>query len=172
MGVSYGGHSALLVAVNKPPHLEAIIPANGLHDWYEQHEQLRFSTPPLPRDLVLADEATAHPKASFSARDGHLALVLYDQAPDGTSTCVTEGWLKASHRDTHARLSAVIPGETYNLDVHIWPMHYRVPKGHHLVLRVSSADYPQIESSAPAGEVTVKTVAQGSTLELTILGGT
>lgn len=35
MGVSYGGHSALLVAVNKPPHLEAIIPANGIHDWYE-----------------------------------------------------------------------------------------------------------------------------------------
>lgn len=35
MGVSYGGHSSLLVAVNQPPHLKAIIPMNGIHDWYE-----------------------------------------------------------------------------------------------------------------------------------------
>ena len=35
MGVSYGGHSSLLVAVNKPPHLAAIIPVDGISDWYE-----------------------------------------------------------------------------------------------------------------------------------------
>nr|BAM98990.1 putative hydrolase [Streptosporangium amethystogenes] len=35
MGVSYGGHSSLLVAVNKPPHLAAIIPMDGISDWYE-----------------------------------------------------------------------------------------------------------------------------------------
>src|SRR5213078_553356 len=35
MGVSYGGHTSLLVAVNRPPHLKAIIPTNALHDWYE-----------------------------------------------------------------------------------------------------------------------------------------
>ncbi|MGP3961884.1 CocE/NonD family hydrolase [Nonomuraea sp. 3N208] len=34
-GVSYGGHSSLLVAVNKPPHLAAIIPVDGISDWYE-----------------------------------------------------------------------------------------------------------------------------------------
>ncbi|MGP3936211.1 CocE/NonD family hydrolase [Nonomuraea sp. KM88] len=35
MGLSYGGHSTLLAAVNKPPHLAAIIPVNGISDWYE-----------------------------------------------------------------------------------------------------------------------------------------
>ncbi|MGP3775678.1 CocE/NonD family hydrolase [Streptomyces sp. SDT5-1] len=35
MGVSYGGHTSLLVAVNRPPHLKAVIPTNALHDWYE-----------------------------------------------------------------------------------------------------------------------------------------
>jgi predicted acyl esterase len=35
MGLSYGGHTSLLAAVNQPPHLEAIIPINGLSDWYE-----------------------------------------------------------------------------------------------------------------------------------------
>jgi len=34
-GVSYGGHSTLLTAVNRPPHLEAIIPVQAISDWYE-----------------------------------------------------------------------------------------------------------------------------------------
>ncbi|MGQ1797386.1 CocE/NonD family hydrolase [Kocuria oceani] len=138
----------------------------------ETHEQLTFSTPPMHRDMVLAGDATAQLQTSFTASDGNVALVLYDQAPDGTTTRVTEGWLKASHRDTHTRLSPVKPGKTYDMDVHIWPTHYRVPAGHRLVLRVSSDDHPHIESNAPAGDVTVKTGAKGSTLELTVLGGT
>ncbi|QFU89390.1 CocE/NonD family hydrolase [Amycolatopsis sp. YIM 10] len=35
IGVSYGGHAALLAATRKPPHLETIIPVNGISDWYE-----------------------------------------------------------------------------------------------------------------------------------------
>jgi predicted acyl esterase len=35
MGVSYGGHSTLLAAVTTPPHLAAIIPVDGISDWYE-----------------------------------------------------------------------------------------------------------------------------------------
>jgi hypothetical protein len=35
MGVSYGGHTALLTAVNQPPHLIAVIAVQALSDWYE-----------------------------------------------------------------------------------------------------------------------------------------
>ncbi|KNC13452.1 hydrolase [Arthrobacter sp. RIT-PI-e] len=138
----------------------------------EPHEQLTFSTAPMRQDMVLAGDATADLRTSFTAADGNIALVLYDQAPDGTTTRVTEGWLKASHRDTHTRLSPVEPGETYDMGVHIWPTHYRIPAGHRLVLRVSSDDHPQIESTAPDGDVTVKTGARGSTLKLTVLHDT
>jgi predicted acyl esterase len=34
-GVSYGGHTTMLTAVNRPPHLEAIIPVQAISDWYE-----------------------------------------------------------------------------------------------------------------------------------------
>ena len=34
-GISYGGHSTMLTAVNQPPHLAAIIPTQALSDWYE-----------------------------------------------------------------------------------------------------------------------------------------
>lgn len=34
-GISYGGHNTILTAVNRPPHLVAIIPVQALSDWYE-----------------------------------------------------------------------------------------------------------------------------------------
>lgn len=37
----------------------------------------------------------------------------------------------------------------YDLGVHIWPTHYRLAAGHRLALRVSSDDYPEIDSDAP-----------------------
>ncbi|SFB28825.1 hypothetical protein SAMN05216266_107266 [Amycolatopsis marina] len=132
------------------------------------HEQLRFSTAPLRKDLVLAGDVRANIRASFTASDGNIAAVLYDEAPDGTSTRITEGWLKASHRDMHARLSPVRPGAIYDIGVHVWPTHYRLSAGHSLVLRVSSDDHPQIDSDAPAGKVGVRVGATGSTLRLTV----
>ncbi|NGO06483.1 CocE/NonD family hydrolase [Streptomyces sp. HC44] len=136
-----------------------------------EHQQLRFTTPPLRHDLVLAGDALADIRASFTATDGNIAAVLYDQAPDGTGTRITEGWLKASHRDTHTRLSPVEPGVVHPLGVHIWPVHHRLSAGHRLMLRISSDDYPQIDSDVPAGRVTVRTGAAGSTLRLTVRTG-
>jgi len=34
-GISYGGHTTMLTAVQQPPHLAAIIPVQALSDWYE-----------------------------------------------------------------------------------------------------------------------------------------
>jgi hypothetical protein len=62
----------------------------------------------------------------------------------------------------------VEPGTAYALGVHIWPVHYRLSAGHRLVLRISSDDYPQIDSDVPAGRVGVRTGAGGSTLRLTV----
>ncbi|NGO69979.1 CocE/NonD family hydrolase [Streptomyces boncukensis] len=131
------------------------------------HEQLRFATRALRRDLVLAGDATARVRASFTATDGNIAAVLYDQAPDGTARRITAGWLKASHRHGHTARSRVVPGAWYDIEVHIWPTHYRLAAGHRLVLRVSSDDYPEIDADAPAGRVRVRTGAVGSELRLT-----
>jgi hypothetical protein len=43
----------------------------------------------------------------------------------------------------------------YDLPVHLWPTHYRVGAGHRLEVTVGSDDYPEIDSDAPAGRVTV-----------------
>ncbi|WP_078888215.1 CocE/NonD family hydrolase [Streptomyces sclerotialus] len=133
-----------------------------------QHQQLRYATRALPHDLVLAGDATARVRASFTATDGNIVAVLLDQAPDGSATRITAGWLKASHRHGHTARSAVIPGTYDELAVHIWPTHYRLAAGHRLVLRISSDDYPEIDSDAPAGRVHLRTGALGSALRLTV----
>jgi hypothetical protein len=56
------------------------------------------------------------------------------------------------------------------MDIHIWPTHYRVAAGHRLVLRVSSDDYPEIDSDVPAGRVTLKVGERGAELRLRVRG--
>ncbi|GAA2453414.1 hypothetical protein GCM10010191_85070 [Actinomadura vinacea] len=134
-------------------------------------ERLLFQTGPLRRDLVLAGDIEAGVKASFTARDGNVAIVVSDVAPDGTATRVTEGWLKASHRSGHRRPVRVVPGRTHDLRVHVWPTHYRLAAGHRVRVTVSSDDYPEIDSDAPAGRVGVRVGARGSYAQLTVLPG-
>ncbi|WP_206789037.1 CocE/NonD family hydrolase [Amycolatopsis sp. MtRt-6] len=118
-------------------------------------QRLAFTTGPLRHDLVLAGGIEARIRAAFTATDGNLAVIVSDVAPDGTATRITQGWLKASHRHGHERRAAVVPGVAYDLPIHVWPTHYRLGAGHRLQVTVSSDDYPEIDSDAPAGRVTV-----------------
>ncbi|MEV6131032.1 CocE/NonD family hydrolase C-terminal non-catalytic domain-containing protein [Streptomyces violaceusniger] len=77
------------------------------------------------------------------------------------------GWLKASHRHGHTAPAPVAPGTYHDMNVHIWPTHYRLAAGRQLVLRVSSDDHPEIDSDVPAGRVTLRVGSRGSTLHLT-----
>lgn len=150
------------------PAGEAAFDVNTGTDAPRSHQQLRFSTPVLSRDVVLAGEATVVVRASFTAADGNIAAVLYDVAPDGTATRITAGWLKAGHRHGHSALAPVTPGEDLDMQVHIWPTHYRVVAGHRLMLRVSSDDYPEIDSDVPAGRVALRVGAGGTTVRLAV----
>ncbi|MCP2164060.1 CocE/NonD family hydrolase [Goodfellowiella coeruleoviolacea] len=137
----------------------------------EPGERLEFQTTPLRRDVVLAGGVQASIRASFTGPDGNIAVVLEDVAPDGTASRITQGWLKASHRSGDQGAAPVRPGVTYDLPVHLWPTHYRLAAGHVLRVRVSSSDYPEIDSDAPAGTVSVRLGAAGSLIRVTALGG-
>ncbi|MHC5257745.1 CocE/NonD family hydrolase [Streptomyces sp. UC4497] len=147
---------------------EAAFEVNTGTDAPRDDQQLLFSTAEFTRDVVLAGDGAVTVRAAFTASDGNIAAVLYDVAPDGTRTRITAGWLKASHRHGHTELAPVTPGTDHDLAVHIWPTHYRIAAGHRLALRVSSDDYPEIDSDVPAGRVRLGVGARGSTLRLTV----
>jgi predicted acyl esterase len=126
--------------------------------------QLGFETRPLDTDEVITGGIEATVRASFTAADGAIAVVLEDVAPDGTAERVANGWLRASHRRGSEELAAVAPYADYPLVIMLWPVHHRVRAGHRLKATVSSRDYPLIENDAPDGTVTVWLGEGGSTL--------
>ncbi|NJP93877.1 CocE/NonD family hydrolase [Nonomuraea sp. FMUSA5-5] len=130
-------------------------------------ERLTFQTQPYGSDLVLTGEITAEVRAAFTATDGNIAVVAEDVRPDGTATRITQGWLKASHRFGHTRAVPVRPGKTYDLTIRTWPTHYRLAAGHSLRVTVSSDDYPEIDSDAPAGHVDLRLGRGGTGITLT-----
>jgi predicted acyl esterase len=133
----------------------------------ESGEKVAFDTGPLATDLVLAGAITAKVQIALTATDGNVAVVVEDVAADGTASRVSAGWLKVSHRLGHESLAPVRPGVVYDLSVEAYPTHYRVGAGHSLRVVVSSDDYPEIDSDAPAGTVTVRTGRNGSFLQVT-----
>jgi len=128
-------------------------------------QRLVFRAPPQRADLVLAGDIEARVRVAFPAVDGNVAVIVSDVAPDGSTTRITQGWLKASHRDGHEHPVPVRPGEVYDLAVHVWPTHYRIAKGHRLEVTIASDDHPEISSDAPAGRVTIS----GGTVALTTM---
>lgn len=118
--------------------------------------RLSFDTPPLSHDVVVVAGAAAMLRVAFTADDGNIAVVVEDVDESGAATRVTNGWLKASHRNGHENLEPVTPLDFIALRVPLWPAHHRVVAGHRLRMTISSDDYPNIETEAAPGTVYVE----------------
>jgi putative CocE/NonD family hydrolase len=133
--------------------------------------RLHFDSAPLPADTVIAGEPVADLRAALSTADGNLVVRLEDVAADGSSSVVTTGWLRASHRLGHEHPVALQPGTPYDFTVPLWPTHWNVAAGHRLRVSVSSGDLATIEPNAPPGTVSVLAGVGGSRLTLPVANG-
>ena len=120
-----------------------------------QEAGLTWRTATLARPLRLAGGGALRLVASSSASDTDWFARLSDLAPDGSESIITEGFLRASHREldrrrtrplrpwhTNTRPRPIEPGRAYRYDLAIWPTAYEVARGHRLQLRVTSYDFP------------------------------
>jgi putative CocE/NonD family hydrolase len=132
-------------------------------------QRVQFTGAPTAGDVVIAGAPVAHIKASFSTPDGVLVVRLEDVAPDGTSTVITSGWMKASKRLGPSSSVPVSPGQPGMYDIALLPTHWRVWAGHALRITISSGDIQMIEPyAAPGSTVTIYAGKDGSTFELPI----
>jgi putative CocE/NonD family hydrolase len=126
----------------------------------EGPQGLTFRTPVLERPLRLVGPIALHLVAASTANDTDWYAKLADVAPDGSESIVTEGALRASHRELdrakstparpyhpHTNPQPIEPNRFYEYDVEIWPTAYELAKGHRLQLRLTSTDLP---THAPA----------------------
>jgi putative CocE/NonD family hydrolase len=74
----------------------------------------------------------------------NLVVKLCDVAPDGRSTLITTGWLRGTHRESHAAPTRIPIGEMIEYRVPLWATSYRVPAGHRVRASVACADFPRI----------------------------
>jgi putative CocE/NonD family hydrolase len=118
---------------------------------------LRASTKPLPA----ADSGIAQlPQLDPAYLDTDFVVKLSDVAPDGTSTLIQDGFLRASHRlfdksrTTYAGKRVLQPfhwhdekhlappeaDQVYRYEIEIWPTAKRFAAGHRLRIALYSAD--------------------------------
>jgi predicted acyl esterase len=129
-------------------------------------QRLTFTTASLTENTVVAGTPRVHLRAALSAPDGYFVVKIEDVAPDGTSTTITDGYLKASHREGHDHEVRNAPGEFYDYMVAISPTHWRFAEGHQIRIAVTSGDLPLLPPDAPAGTVTIANGLEGSWVEL------
>lgn len=137
-----------------------ITPYLPLDQRAETGQGLTFRSAPLTETLTLAGHTTMHLVASSTASDTDWIVKLADVAPGGSETIISNGYLRASHREldpartradmpyhTHINPTSITPDQVYAYDIQIWPTAYELPAGHRLQVRVTSYDVP---THAPA----------------------
>ncbi|MGY0390666.1 CocE/NonD family hydrolase [Nocardioides sp. WG-D5] len=130
-------------------------------------QRLTFTTDPLTDDAELAGAARVHLRAALNAADGRFVVKVEDVAPDGKVVAVTDGYLKASHREGHDHEVKVSPGQFNDYEISIRPTHWRFEKEHRLRIAVTSGDVPLLLPDATTGStVTIANGAIGSWVDL------
>jgi uncharacterized protein len=110
---------------------------------------------PLRSPLTLAGPIAFHLLASTTADDTDWFVRVSDEAPDGHATLLTEGFLRASHREldaakstplrpyhTHTNPTPVQPGATIPYEIEVWPTAFQFAAGHRLRVQLTSRDTP------------------------------
>jgi hypothetical protein len=92
---------------------------------------------------------------SASTDDVNLIAKLCDISPDRSSTLVSTGWLRASHRKSHEEPAPLQPGRVYGAEISIWPTAYCFKVGHRIRLSISCSDFPRIWPTTEPGRVTL-----------------
>lgn len=126
----------------------------------ESAQGLTYRSAELESPLTLAGPSVLHLAASSTASDTDWIAKLADVGPDGSETLITNGYLRASHREldplrsregvpyhTHMNPAPIEAGEVTVYEIEIWPTAYQLAAGHRLQVRITSLDVP---AHAPA----------------------
>ena len=112
---------------------------------------LVYTTPVLQEPLRIAGPLRATLNISSSARDTDFVARLVHVWPDGRTTNIQEGALRARYRNGIDRPSLLQPGQPVELTIDMRSIAYLVPKGHRLRLHVTSSSFPRLERNLNTG---------------------
>ena len=125
-----------------------------------REDVLVYTTPVLEQDVDVIGPITAEIFAATSAKDTDWMVRLCDVSPDGRSSFLAEGVMRARHRDPENegafnahRLSSIEPDQVYPYIIEFWrPTGNRFLAGHRIRLEISSSYYPYYLRNLNTGE--------------------
>jgi uncharacterized protein len=131
--------------------------------------ELRYRGEPLAEDLYMSGNAWMHLQAESSERNTYFLFDLMDEASDGSTTFVAEGWFNAHLHEGFDHSAPLTPGERYAFDFKFEPRDYVFEQGHRILLVLHGSDPGVMPFDTPAAVNTVIYGPEGSWLELPVL---
>lgn len=148
-----------------------------------REDVLTYTSEVLTAAITISGWAHVFIHASSDREDTDWHVKITDVHPDGRSLKVTQGCLRACHRDSLEHAIAMVPGQIYEFDIEMWPTHHVFLPGHRVRVSVTSSDFPwfarNLNSMGPVVEQSSPVVAtntvhhglgHGSRVELPIEG--
>ncbi|MDZ7344510.1 MAG: CocE/NonD family hydrolase, partial [candidate division KSB1 bacterium] len=112
---------------------------------------LVFTTPVLEQPLEVIGKIKVKLWMASSARDTDFMAKLTDVYPDGRSILVSDGAVRARHRDSLRREDFLTPDSIYACEIDLWSTAMIFNKGHRLRVAISSSNAPRFDPNANTG---------------------
>ncbi|MDP6652199.1 MAG: CocE/NonD family hydrolase [Gammaproteobacteria bacterium] len=111
----------------------------------ERQDYLRFQTPVLEEDVIVAGHIDMELFASTDVLDTDFVVKLVDIYPDGYEALIPDYPIRMRFRDgqTAADVRLANPGEIEKLNINMWSTAQTFETGHRIGVHVSSSNYPR-----------------------------
>ncbi len=120
----------------------------------KRQDYLRFETPVLEDDVVVAGHIDMELWASTDGLDTDFVVKLVDVYPDGYEALILDYPIRARFRKGQEPkdVEFMKPGKAEKLIVNMWSTAQTFEKGHRIAVHVSSSNYPRFDVNKNQGE--------------------
>lgn len=119
-----------------------------------RQDYLRFQTPVLDKDVVIAGPVKVELNAATDGPDTDFTAKLVDVYPDGYEAVVLDAPIRARFRNGRMPddVKPMSPGAPEELVIDLWNTAITFEKGHRIALHVSSSNSPRFAVNPNTGE--------------------
>lgn len=119
----------------------------------ERQDYLRFQTPELTEDVIVAGHVEMELYVSTDALDTDFVVKLVDIYPDGYEALILDYPLRTRFRSGQRAedVKLMTPGAIEKLDINMWSTAQTFEKGHRIGIHISSSNYPRFAVNSNNG---------------------
>ena len=139
------------ILIHTPQHLGArqgewfsfgFVPDGPADQREDDGASVVFDTDPLTDRLEVLGSPMLYLSVSADKPNAFIAARLNDVAPDGASTRISYGILNLTHRSSHEHPEALVPGQTYQIQLRLNDVAHAFAAGHKLRISLSNTLWP------------------------------